>query len=104
MKISKLPKNISKYLPLLVVMILVVSGLFIANDLRQALFESQFKTPTRLSIESVDPQWSAGFGVTGLCASPYIYTSLPAKCRTTDGEFIQINGLPSNIVVIPELK
>ena len=98
MEISKLSKKISKYLPLLVAVVVAVTGVFIAKDVRQTSFDSQ------MSIEQINPELSASFESTGSCALPYIYTSLPAKCKTLDGKFIPIDGMPSNLVGLPELK
>jgi hypothetical protein len=105
MEISKLAKNISMVLSLLAVMIVIVAGSFIASDLyRTSPPDSQVKTLAQISIEQPNPKLSQDFGVLGSCSSPYIYTSLPAKCKTIDGEFIPLNDLAPNIVVLPESK
>ena len=84
MEVSKLAKSMLRYLHLLVIMIVVITGVFVAKDLRQTSFDSKSKIPT-LSIEQINPELSAGFGVISSCVFPHIYLSLPAKCKTVDG-------------------
>jgi len=99
MEIRKLAKNISKYLLLLAGIIVVMAAVFIAKDVRQPLLDSKVKTSTHLSIEQINPELSTSFGDPNACALPYIYLTLPAKCKTLNGEFVPIAGIPSNIFV-----
>jgi len=38
------------------------------------------------------------------CVSQDFFTSLPAKCMTSDGKLIQVNGVPSEPIILPEGK
>jgi hypothetical protein len=38
------------------------------------------------------------------CPGYTYYTSLPAKCRTVDGRLIQVGGIESNVILIPQGK
>ena len=103
MKTSKLAKNIWKYLPLLAVVVVAATGIFIAKDLYQTSLDSQVTSITQFPAEQNGPQLIPDFGTAGPCISPLIYTSLPPKCKTTDGKFIQLPG-SSNVLVIPQGK
>ena len=95
MNISKLTTSILKYLLLFTVMMVVVTGLFIAKDLHQAGLKFQDKAPKQVVLTIP--------GGTGSCTLPNVYTSLPAKCKTADGKFAQGTWSSPNIMV-PELK
>ena len=36
------------------------------------------------------------------CVGDTYYTSLPAKCRSGDGELVQVGGVDRNVIVIPK--
>jgi len=38
------------------------------------------------------------------CPGYTYYTSLPAKCRTLDGRLVQVGGVESNVILIPQGK
>ena len=38
------------------------------------------------------------------CLGYTYYTSLPAKCRTVDGRLVQVGGIESNVILIPQSK
>jgi hypothetical protein len=102
MRISKLAKNMLKYLPVLVVLFATIIGLFIGKGLYPAS-DSQSRTPTQLPIEPNNPQSSIVLGTIDPCSFS-IYTSLPPKCKTLAGKFIPLSGTSSQILVTPEGK
>ena len=91
MQTSSFTKNLWRYLPLLIVMVVAIAGSWVINDLRSESNDTPQGTNTQLRFESQ-----------GNCISPLIYTSLPPKCRTADGSFVEITELPSNPSIIPE--
>jgi hypothetical protein len=101
MQISKQAKHMLKYLSVLAVLLATIIGLFIGKDLYWISSDSQLKTPTHLATEPNNPQPQIIMGTTDSC-SLTIYTSLPPKCKTMDGEFIPVPG--SYIFVTPEGK
>ena len=103
MRISKLAKNMLKFLPVLAVLAATVMGLFIGKDLNRTSLDSQAETPAQSLIEPNNLQLLPILGVGSHCFYSNIYTSLPPKCRTSDGEFIPLPGT-SNILVIPAGK
>ncbi len=112
MKASKLAKNIWEYLPLLAVVAVAVTGMLIAKDLYQTSLDSQVISATQFTAEQNsslqakqrDPQLMILSETAGKCISPLIYTSLPPKCRTSDGTFIQLPGTSLDLFVIPKGK
>ncbi len=102
MQISKLATNLSKYLSVLAVLAATILGLFLGNDLYPMLLDSQAKTPTQLPAEPDNPQPLIVLGTQVPCVP--IYTSLPPKCRTFDGSFIQANGTSPYMFKLPERK
>jgi len=38
------------------------------------------------------------------CPGYIYYTSLPAKCRTVDGRLVQVGGIESNVILVPQGK
>jgi hypothetical protein len=102
MRISKLAKTMSKYLPILAVLAATVIGLFLGKDLYPTSLNSQTKTPTELSTEPNIPQPSIVLGTIDPCGA--IYLSQPPKCKTLDGKFILLPGTIPFIMVTPEGK
>lgn len=105
MRISKLAKNMLKYLSVLTVFVAMTIGLFTGKDLYRTSLDSQSKTPTltQLLIEPNNPQWLSMLGAGSPCFYSTIYTSLPPKCKASDGAFIPLPGT-SNVLVIPAGK
>ena|SRR5215208_8533553 len=104
MRISNLAKNMLKYLPVLAVLIATVTGLFIGKDLYPASLSSQSETLTQLMAELKNPPPPIVLGEVGPCGFSNVYTSLPPKCKTSDGSFKQANGTSPYISRIPDTK
>ena len=104
MKSSKLAKSLLTYLPLLAVMAAVVIGVFIGKSLYPISVDSQRETPVLVLGDQNNLPLLAISGAARSCISPLIYTSLPPKCKTADGTFMQINGMPSNFIPLPKGK
>lgn len=102
MKTPTILKRILKSLPLLIVMAVAVGGLWMAKEMHPGSIDTQYKTNTHLPVEQLELLTVSG--TMSKCFSPLVYTSYPAKCRTSDGSFIQMNEFPSKIVVIPNVK
>jgi hypothetical protein len=101
MQISKRAKYMLKYLSVLAVLLATIIGLFIGKDPYRISSDSQLKASTQLATEPNNPQQPIILGTMDPC-SVTIYTSLPPKCKTMDGEFIPVPG--SYILVTPEGK
>jgi hypothetical protein len=99
MRISELAKNTLKYVPILVVLVAMVTGVLIGKDLYPTILFSQPKPPVRSLMEPL-----IILGKDDLCGFSNIYTSLPPKCKTLDGEFIPVLEASSYIIVTPEGK
>ena len=95
MQTTKLAKSILNYLPILAVMAAVVLGMVMAKDPDQPSLNSQAINTTPLLMLP---------GADSPCISPLIYTSLPAKCKTADGTFIQVDEMSSNVFTVPKVK
>ena len=96
MRVSQPVKNLLKYLSVLAILAASVIVLLIGKDLYPPSFHSQVETNSSQFLpitEEVD-----------LCVSPLIYTSLPPKCKTADGEFIPMPWASSYGFVIPKGK
>jgi hypothetical protein len=104
MQISKLAKRMLKYLPVFAVLVATVIGLLIGKGLYPTLLITPPKTPTQLSTEPNNPQPLIVPETMGPCGISNIYTSLPPKCKNSDGSFIPVPGTSSNFFVIPERK
>lgn len=104
MQTSKLVKNLLSYLSLLVMVAAIGIGMFIAKDLYQPLVVSDTRTtaqsPTGQNFVPLLIPWDEAEP----CALSSIYTSLPPKCKTLDGEFIPLPGTSSNGFVLPKGK
>jgi len=124
MQTSKWIKNLLSYLPLLALVIVAATGVFVAKDLYQTSHASPVQNtpqlppeqpnplpkeqgnlpPTRQDnppVAQMDPELLIIAGETASCISPLIYTSLPPKCMAPNGEFIQLPGVPSSDFVFP---
>ena len=87
MQITRLATNNWKYLLVLVVLAAIAVGFFVGKDLY----------PTRLDSKSQDPL--IVLAAEGPCDSSNVYTSLPPKCKSFDGEFVPVPG--AAILVTP---
>lgn len=104
MRIPKSVKSILKYVPILAVLAAIGIGLFIGRDLYQLPVESQSITPTQLPTEPGNLQPLLTSGVESSCDVGLFYTSLPLKCKTWDGRFIQANGSSPFVLKVPGVK
>jgi hypothetical protein len=104
MRTSKLAKSILNYLPVLAVIAVAVIGIILAREPYQTAPASGTRPTTQFSAEKdTSPQLLMPFEA-GTCFSQELYTSLPPKCRTQDGSFIQIPGTSPDGFVIPPGK
>ena len=103
MRISKLAKNMLKYLSVLAVLVVTAVGLFVGKDLYPISLNSLSKTTVQLPAESNNPLLLQIPGFGSPCFYSTIYASLPPKCKTSDGGFVPLPGT-SNVLVIPEGK
>ncbi len=99
MQASKMSKRTLKYLPFLVVIAVAVIGVFVSKDLYRQSLDTREEATVQLLTEQNRPQLLFFSEATGTCFSPDIYTSLPPKCRTSEGKFIQVPGTSSAFVV-----
>jgi hypothetical protein len=104
MRNSEIVKNMLKYVPILAVLAATLIGVFIGKDLYPTLLDFQSKTPTQLSTEPNSQQPLIIPGSEGPCGLSNIYTSLPPKCKTLEGEFIPVPGTFPYSVLTPEGK
>lgn len=104
MHTSKLSKNMLMYLSVAALSVATGIGMFIGKDLYRTTLESRLVTPTQLTAEPGNPQPLIVRGARGSCLSPEIYTSLPPKCRTSDGSFIEAGGIAPYVILIPKSK
>jgi hypothetical protein len=104
MRIPKLVKRILKVLPVLAVLAAVSIGLFMGTDLYQSPDDSQSSTPVPFAKEAGGPQSLLGLQEQGTCSFGLIYMSLPPKCRTTDGSFIQAGERSPFVMRVPGIK
>jgi hypothetical protein len=104
MRTSKLAKSILNYLPVLAVIAVAMIGVLLARKPDQTSLASVTKTITQYSAEEDNPMRLLFPSETGTCLSPEIYTSLPPKCRTMDGSFIQLPGPSPDGFLIPPGK
>jgi hypothetical protein len=102
MKTPMILKRLLKSLPLVIVMAVAVGGLWMAKDINPGSIDTQYKTNTQLPVEQLELLNVSA--TMSKCFSLLVYTSYPAKCRTSDGSFIQMNEFSSNIVVTPNVK
>jgi hypothetical protein len=115
MQPAKWIKSVLSYLPVLAMLVLAATGIVVAKDLYQTLPASPVQNTTQVPpvqnsplppvqnqpppIEKFDPQWLAG--EMGTCMPHQIYTSLPPKCMTSNGDLIPVPGTWERVFVIP---
>ncbi|HSL46836.1 MAG TPA: hypothetical protein VK897_25590 [Anaerolineales bacterium] len=104
MQISKLAKNMLRYLPVLAVLVATVLGLLLGEGLYPPSLDSQLETVAQLPGGSSNPQSLIIPATTDTCMTGMIFTSLPPKCKTLDGNFILANGTSPYVIAIPEGK
>lgn len=92
MRISELANNMLKYLPVIAVLAATVVGLVVGKALYPPSLDS--RTPPPMIIP----------GAEAPCGSSNIYTSLPPKCKTLEGEFMPLPGPSLYLLVPPEGK
>src|ERR1051326_9113178 len=98
MQTLKLAKNRFVYLFLLIVAP-VTTSILLVKDLHQVSSDS--KTTTQIVTRQNNFSVLTSPQSTGSCTLPNVYTSLPAKCRATDGKFIKgRNWNWPNIIVV----
>lgn len=108
MQPSKPGKSLLKYLPLLALTVAAIAGALIAEDGNHPLLDFGIKATSQLQAEQTNPlpaeqntpQLLIFPEEAGTCMGPLIYTSLPPKCRTFSGNFIQLPG-SSEVFVLP---
>ena len=104
MRTSKLVKGIVVHLPILAVMLIAVTGMFVVKELYPPAPDFRVGAITQFLAEPANPQVLLAPGTVGRCLSPLIYTSLPPKCRTASGAFVPMDGFPANVFVAPAGK
>jgi hypothetical protein len=104
MRISQLANHVWKYLSVLAVLVATVVGALMGRDLYPVSLASRSQTPTLLPAEPDGLQPFLSLGETGTCLSSLIFLSLPPKCKTLDGSFIQAGGPSPYVILIPEGK
>ena len=104
MRISQMAKNMWKYMSVLAVLVATAIGVLIGKDLYPASFASQLKTPTLLPADPNGWQPLIVPGEISSCDFSLIFTSLPPKCKASDGSFIQANGTSPYVILIPGTK
>lgn len=98
MRPPKLVKRMWKYVPLLLIFGVALTVFLLRTDLHRG--SSDFDSTSPLADS---PQLLNIVGTLDACPLSTIYTSLPPKCRTLDGEFIPLPGA-SSITLIPGIK
>ena len=90
MQISKLAKDLLKYLPVFAVLVAISLVFFLGRDLSPTPLDSHSRQP--LIILRADSP----------CDTSNLYLTFPPKCKTLDGKFNPVPG--SYIPVPPENK
>lgn len=104
MHATRSAKSVFMYLALLLMMLVAVTGVLLARDLHARNPDFQITTNTQLQDQLSNSDVKILSAPNRPCLGFQIYTSLPPKCRTSDGTFTPLNELPSNIINIPQLK
>lgn len=104
MQASRFAKSVLKTLPLVVLMLVAGTGILLARDLHPRNPDFQTTTDPQLQDPLNNPDLKILSAPTRPCVGPQIYTSLPPKCRASDGTLTQINPSATNTINIPEIK
>jgi hypothetical protein len=104
MSILHLAKNIWKYFSILAILVATVIGVLIGRDLYPVPLASRSQTPTLLPAEPDGLQPLVVPGEFSSCDFSLIFLSLPPKCKTLDGSFIQAGGPSPYVILIPPGK
>ncbi len=99
MQISTFLKSALKYGLVLVVIAAAVTGVLLSKE-----GDAQITTNTQLQVESNNRALTILSTPTSPCMGFQIFTSLPPKCRASDGSLVQFNGFSSNIIMPPGPK
>jgi hypothetical protein len=92
-------------LPLLAVLAGILIGCLLGKDLYPTLLNSRPGTPSQIAMEQKDLQLFLIPDDSGTCLSyEEIYTSLPPKCKTAEGELIPLPGTFPKVLMIPRGK
>lgn len=102
MQIPKLAKNMLNVLPVLAVAAATVIGLFLGRALYPPSLASQSNETAQVQLEPNLPPPPIVLGAVGPCGSSNLYTSLPPKCKNTDGSFRQADGTSPFVITLPE--
>jgi hypothetical protein len=89
---------------ILAVLFATVIGMLIGDNLYPASLASQREIPARLPAEPDGLQPFLALGEPGTCLSSLIFLSLPPKCKTLDGSFVQAGGPSPYVILIPQGK
>lgn len=104
MRIPKSVKRILKYVAVLGVVAAIGVCLFLGRDRYQIPDESPSFAPAPVPTASSAPQRILDLEELGSCSSGLVYMSLPPKCRTADGGFIQAGEGSPFVMQVPGVK
>jgi hypothetical protein len=104
MRISQLANNLWKYLSVLAVLVATLIGVLIGDNLYAISLPSQPKTPALLRSEANGAQPLLAPRAVSSCDLSLLFTSLPPKCKTSDGSFMQANGAAPFVIMVPGAK
>jgi hypothetical protein len=93
-----------KYVAVLGVVAAIGVGLFLGRDRYQIPDESRSIVAAPVLTESSAPPLLLELGKQGTCSFGLIYMSLPPKCRTADGGFIQASEGSPFVMQVPGVK
>src|SRR5512138_3607045 len=99
MQVSTFLKSALKVGPVLVVIAVAVTGIVLSKE-----GDVPITTNPHLQVESNNADLTLLSTPTPLCMGFQIYTSLPPKCRASDGSLVQFNGFSSNMIMPPGPK
>lgn len=110
MQIPRYIKILLKSASFFAVATIAIMFILMAIDNSQASQLSRTTKSPQPSGEKINSQVLIFYGDTNnyvsetRCVSQDFFTSLPAKCMTSDGKLIQVNGVPSEPIAPPEDK
>jgi hypothetical protein len=110
MQTPKYIKTILKYVSFFAMISIAVVFILMAKDNSQTSQLAQSTNTSQPSGETTNSQIRIFSGDTDnypletQCASQDFFTSLPAKCMSSDGKLIQVYGAPSESIILPEGK